>query len=71
MNLIFNYPITFSYIIEKKSHNVYPANIYRFKVNNRNTRKGCEIFSKLTIKTFSSASIVDFEQENVSWVNKF
>ena len=27
----------------------YPANIYLF--NNRNTRKGCEICSKLTIKT--------------------
>ena len=29
----------------------YPANIYLFKVNNRNTRKRCEICSKLTIKT--------------------
>ena len=28
-----------------------PANIYLFKVNNRNTRKRCEICSKLTIKT--------------------
>ena len=28
-----------------------PANIYLFKVNNRNARKRCEIFSKLTIKT--------------------
>ena len=28
----------------------YPANIYLFKVNNRNTKKWCEIFSKLTIK---------------------
>ena len=27
------------------------ANIYLFKVNNRNTRKRCEISSKLTIKT--------------------
>ena len=25
----------------------YTANIYLFKVNNRNTRKGCEICSKL------------------------
>ena len=31
--------------------NTSPANIYLFKVNNRNTRKRCEIFSKLTIKT--------------------
>ena len=29
----------------------YPANIYLFKVNNRNTRKRSEISSKLTIKT--------------------
>ena len=28
-----------------------PANIYLLKVNNRNTRKRCEICSKLTIKT--------------------
>ena len=30
---------------------VFPANNYLFKVNNRNTRKRCEICSKLTIKT--------------------
>ena len=29
----------------------FPANIYLFKVNNKNTRKKCEKFSKLTIKT--------------------
>ena len=29
----------------------YPANIYLFKVNKRNTRKKCEICPKLTIKT--------------------
>ena len=28
-----------------------PGNIYLFKVNHRNTRKWCEISSKLTIKT--------------------
>ena len=39
-----------------------------FKVNSRNTRKGCEIYSKLTIKTpVCSVFIVDFEQVNVSW----
>ena len=45
-----------------------PANIYLFKVDNRNTRKSCEICSKLTIKTpeprqwrRSGVSIVDFE----------
>ena len=30
---------------------VIPANIYLFKINNRNTRKRCEMFSKLTRKT--------------------
>ena len=28
----------------------YPGGIYLLKVNNRNTRTKCEIFSKLTIK---------------------
>ena len=39
-----------------------PANIYLFKVNNRNTRKSCEICSKLTIKTPERR-----QQVNVSW----
>ena len=30
---------------------IFPANIYLFKVNNKNTRKMCETCSKLTIKT--------------------
>ena len=30
---------------------VFPAGIYLFKVNNRNTRTRCEISSKLAIKT--------------------
>ena len=30
---------------------IFPANIYLLKGNNRNTRKRCEICSKLTIKT--------------------
>ena len=49
-----------------------------FKVNNKNTRKK-KICPKLTIKTperrhrqyftpFSSVSIADFEQVNVSWL---
>ena len=61
-----------------------PTNIYLFKVKNRNTRKRCEIRSKLTIKTpkrrhkntrtksyitpFSSAPIVNFAKVNVSWL---
>ena len=53
----------------------YPPNISLFKVNNKNTRKRCEIWTKLTIKTaerrpspFSSVFIVDFEEINVSWI---
>ena len=42
-----------------------PANIYLFKVNNRSTRKRCEICSKSTIKTserrHSGVFIVNFE----------
>ena len=42
----------------------FPGNIYLFKVNNRNTRRGCEICSNLTIKTpeyRSGVFIVNFE----------
>ena len=48
---------------------INPANIYLLEVNNGNTRKRCEICSKLTIKTpkLSSISIVYFEQVNVIW----
>ena len=35
----------------KSNINYYPAGNYMFKVNNRNTRTRCEIYSKLTIKT--------------------
>ena len=48
----------------------FPANIYLFQVNNWNNRR-YEIRLKLTIKeyfiTFSSVSIVDFDQVHVSW----
>ena len=46
--------------------NLIQCKIDLFKVNNKNTRKRCEMCSKLTIKTyftpFSSVSIVAFEQ---------
>ena len=48
--------------------NDFSAIIYLFKVNSENTRKRCEIFSKLTIKTLerrhwrrSGVFIVNFE----------
>ena len=34
-----------------ESYDIYPANIYLFKVNNINTRKMYEILSDLTVKT--------------------
>ena len=34
----------------RKYRNI-PPNIHLFKASNRNTRKRCEIYSKLTIKT--------------------
>ena len=49
-----------------------PAGIYLLKVNNRNTRRRCEIYSKLTIKTperphlgCSGVFIINFE--HISW----
>ena len=77
--------IYLSYCKKSKTYIIFgstPANIYLFKVKNRNTRKRSEICSKLTIKSterrqrrrfycyftpFSSVSIIDFEQVNVSW----
>ena len=39
------------YVKQHKWFPDYPTNIYLFKLNNRNTRKRCEIFSTLTIET--------------------
>ena len=41
----------FTRLFSKKWLLLYPAGIYLFNVSNRNTRKRCEICSKLTIKT--------------------
>ena len=60
----------------------FSANIYLFKVNNKNTRKRCEICSGSRIKCcsdifiilehkitpLSSVSIADFEQVNATWI---
>ena len=61
--------------------NVHPSNGYLLKVNGRNFRERCKIWSKLTIKTqmfllltlnnfshFFRVSIVDFEKVNFSFV---
>ena len=39
------------FILAIKTLENIPRNIYLFKVNNKNTRKRCKIYSKLTIKT--------------------
>ena len=41
----------FVYLLETIILRDTPANIYLLKVNNRNTRKRCEICSKFTLKT--------------------
>ena len=43
---------------------VFPVDIYLFKINNRNIKKSCEICSKLTVKTPERCQyvfIVNFE----------
>ena len=55
----------------------FPAGNYMFKVNNRNTRTRCEMYSKLTIKIperclwrllMAFVSIVYFERISAGWV---
>ena len=36
--------------VQFKLFKIDPVNIYLFKVNSRNSRRRCEIFSKLTMK---------------------
>ena len=57
-----------------RSNKVYLFGIYLLKVKNRNTRRRCEICSKLKIKTperrhchCSIVSIVSFEHVIVRW----
>ena len=38
--------------------NESPANIYLFKVNNRNTKKRCELCSKLTMNTLERLHVI-------------
>ena len=59
-------------------NDVYPADNYMSKVNNRNTRTRCEICSTLTLKIperrqwrRSGVSIVNFEQVNAEWEEQF
>ena len=68
INKYFRVDERFHTFTREKSSSNHPANVYLFKVNNRNTRKRCEICSKLTIKTTershwrrSGVFIVNFE----------
>ena len=50
-----------------------PTGNYMFKVNNKNSRRRCEICSELTTKTperrhWRFVNFVNFEQENAVWV---
>ena len=51
----------------------YPGSIYLFKVNNRNTRKRCEICSKSTITTAERSIILcsHFKQLYASLVSSY
>ena len=55
---------------QRYEHRLFSAGNCMFKVNNRNTRRRCEIYSKLTtrIRSCSIIFIVDFELVNSSWV---
>ena len=55
--------------LNNNENSIYPTGIYLLKVNNRNTRTRCEIYSKLTIKIpewlhrgRSGVFIVNFER---------
>ena len=68
------YYLLFTIFYLTSNRSSYPVNIYLFKVTNRNTRKKCEIYSKLTIKTPErrqlpcfSVSIVNFEHVITGW----
>ena len=45
---------------------VFPANIYLFKINNKNIRKRCKIYSKLTIKTPERSNIDQLYQNTLT-----
>ena len=60
-NILFIY--TFRYLLMNKFMMwsiVYTANVYLFKINNKNTRERCEISSKLKIKKTRTTSLTSF-----------
>ena len=52
--------ISWLHLLTKDCLTSNPANMYLFKVNNRNTRKKCEICSNLAIKTPDAVVLVFF-----------
>ena len=50
-SIIIIWSMTFNNTLKKETQFPCTTNLYLFKDNNRNTRKGCEIYSKLTVKT--------------------
>ena len=61
-------------MLSNTENRAIPVAIYLLKVNNRNTRKMCEICSKLTVKTPerghwrpSGVFIVNFEHVIADW----
>ena len=59
-------------VFNRKAKVTFPANIYLFEVNSRNTRKRCEECSKLTIKTperRSGVFIANFE--HISYIFQY
>ena len=61
---VLNYRTLFQ-VCRKKWWNENQANIYLFKVNNRNTRKRCEICSKLTIKNTRTTSLTSLNNNTI------
>ena len=59
-----SYKTVLIWVTQDQPQNCIPAGNYLFNVNNRNTRKRCQICSNLA--PFSSVSIVNFEQVNVN-----
>ena len=75
-----NKPKCYYSCMHETSDQLFPDDIYLFKIKNRNLRKKCEICSKVTMKTpkrcrsgvlnvNSGTYIVDFEQINTGYIN--
>ena len=71
LTIFFMFSLDYS-VIDYFDRVLNPANIYLFKVNNRNTRKRCEICSTLTIKTpewyqWCHSGVFSVNFEHICW----